>query len=246
MPLSRWLLAWSAAAAILLLRWTCRIRLHNDPRPQLRASGTPYIYSVLHAHQIAAIIDGERGTGAMVSRSVDGGVIVPALWARGIRPIRGSGMRGGASKGGRAALDALIEHVRGGAPAYLAVDGPRGPRGHVHKGIALMSQKTGAAVVIVVPVPTRRWIIRRSWDRMQVPKPLSRIDAHFGQPLYPQAGEPLESYRQRIEQAILVLERQVDPGQAGPARRTGDLTLATAEPAPPAPAPAAPPMAVAL
>lgn len=215
MPLSRWLIAWSAAAAILLLRWTCRVRLHNDPRPQLRAAGTPYIYSVLHAHQIAAIIDGERGTGAMVSRSVDGGIIVPALWARGIRPIRGSGMRGGASKGGRAALDALIDHVRGGSPAFLAVDGPRGPRGRVHKGIALMSQKTGAAVLIVVPVPSRRWIARRSWDRMQIPKPLCTIHAHFGTPLHPQASEPLEAYRQRIEQAIASLERKVDCEQAG-------------------------------
>ncbi|MAG92232.1 MAG: hypothetical protein CMJ48_00560, partial [Planctomycetaceae bacterium] len=200
------LIAWSAALAITLLRMLCRIRCHADPRPELRAAGEPYIYSVLHAHQVAAVIDGEPGTGAMVSRSRDGELIVPGLRVRGIVPVRGSSHRNGKDRGGMTAFNALVEHVQGGRPAYLAVDGPRGPRNHVNKGIALLSQKTGAAVINIVPVPTRRWILSRAWDRLQIPKPFSTIHFHFGEPIRPRAGEDVELYRQRIEAALNALE----------------------------------------
>jgi lysophospholipid acyltransferase (LPLAT)-like uncharacterized protein len=206
--------AWLAALAIVLLRASCRIRRHGDPRPGLRSASQPYIYSVLHAHQVAAIIDGEPGTGAMVSRSADGGIIVPSLRARGIVPVRGSTSQNGQDKGGRAAFNALIEHVQGGAPAYLAVDGPRGPRNRVQKGIALLSQKTGAVILNVAAVPARRWILTRAWDRLQIPKPFTTIKVYFGTPIFPRDGEETEQYRARIERALNQLELHHDPVEA--------------------------------
>src|SRR5664279_4068736 len=88
------------AIAVLILRACCRIRLHNDPRPGLRARSQSYVYSVLHAHQIAAVIHGEPGTGAMVSRSADGELLIPSLRVRRIVPIRGSNSRKTGDKGG--------------------------------------------------------------------------------------------------------------------------------------------------
>jgi lysophospholipid acyltransferase (LPLAT)-like uncharacterized protein len=214
MKYSTWLLGWLIAVAVLVLRACCRIRLYGDPRPGLRARAHPYAYSVLHAHQIAAVIDGEHGTGAMVSRSADGQLLIPSLRVRGIVAIRGSGRRKGHDKGGLIAIDALIDHVDGGAPAYLAVDGPRGPRNRVRKGIAVLSQRTGAAVVNMVAVPTRRWIFHRAWDRFQIPKPFATINAYFGAPLFPRHDESVEQYRDRIENALNELERLHDPIEA--------------------------------
>jgi lysophospholipid acyltransferase (LPLAT)-like uncharacterized protein len=150
---------------MLILRATCRARIHNDPRPTLRVNGALYVYSVLHAHQISAAICREAGTAAMVSQSRDGDFVALGLKLLGIKTIRGSSRRSGKDKGGLSALTSLAEHICGGSPAYLAVDGPRGPRNRVHKGIAVLSQQTGAAVLNVVAVPTRRWIFKRSWDR---------------------------------------------------------------------------------
>jgi lysophospholipid acyltransferase (LPLAT)-like uncharacterized protein len=206
--------AWLAAIAIVLLRATCRIRRFGDPRPALRSKSQAYAYSVLHAHQVCAIIDGEAGTGAMVSRSADGGLIVPSLRARGIVPVRGSTDDGQTDKGGRTAFLALVAHVRGGAPAYFAVDGPRGPRNHVQSGIALLSLKTGAAVLNIVAVPARRWILSGAWDRMQIPKPFTTINVYFGEPIVPRADEAVEAYRERIEKALSDLERLHDPSEA--------------------------------
>lgn len=223
--------SWSVALIVIVLRLTCRVRLHNDPRPELRATNRRYIYSVLHAHQLSAIIDSERGTGAMVSRSLDGQIIVPALRVRGVIPVRGSGGRGrGVGRGGREALDALIEHVKNGRPAYLAVDGPRGPRGHVHKGVAVMARQSDAAVLLLVAVPSRRWILTRSWDRLQIPKPFSSIDGYFAPPILPAADETAEQLRQRIEAALSALEQAHDPHEATFSSRAHTAATAPAEP----------------
>jgi lysophospholipid acyltransferase (LPLAT)-like uncharacterized protein len=205
------MIAWAAAIAVFLLRLTCRIRLHGDPRPALRRDGTRYVYAVLHAHQVAAIIDGEPGTGAMVSQSLDGEIIVPALRIRGIVPIRGSGGRGGREgRGGLAALKALVQHVVAGNPAYLAVDGPRGPRGRVQRGIAALAQRSDAAIVCLVPVPSRRWILSKAWDRLQIPKPFSTIDAYFADPICLRPSESEDQLRDRVEKTLRGLERQFD------------------------------------
>lgn len=209
------LIGWSAAVLILVLRWTCRVRLHADPRQALRESGTRYVYAVLHAHQVSAVLHGETGTGAMVSRSRDGEIIVPALRIRGIVPVRGSGGRGAnRGRGGREALDALVEHVIGGRPAYLAVDGPRGPRGRVQRGIASLARRSNAVILCLVPIPRRRWVFRKAWDRLQIPKPFTRIDGYFAEPIRLIAGESSEQLRQRIEMTLHELERQCDPAEA--------------------------------
>ena len=200
---------------MLILRVTCRVRTHSDPRPTLRAGGARYVYSVLHAQQIAAAICGDRGTAAMVSQSRDGDAVAFGLRLLGIKTIRGSSRRrSGSDKGGLSALNDLVEHVRTGQPAYLAVDGPRGPRNRVHKGIAVLSQQTGAAVLNVVAVPSRRWIFKRSWDRFQMPKPFCKVDIFFAPPIWPQLGEPVEQYRRRIEQSLRQLETSSDPAEA--------------------------------
>jgi lysophospholipid acyltransferase (LPLAT)-like uncharacterized protein len=205
---------WVIALGILILRTTCRVRIHNDPRAELRAGGACYVFSVLHAHQIAAGICRERGTAAMVSQSRDGDFVAFGFRLIGIKTIRGSNRRHGQDRGGLSALNNLMEHVRTGLPAILAVDGPRGPRNRVHKGIAALSRQTGAAVLNVVTVPTRRWIFKRSWDRFQIPKPFSRIDIFVAAPLWPEQGESIEDYRRRIEQSLCELEAIADPAEA--------------------------------
>ena len=214
----RFLLAWAIAMALFPLRWSCRLRWHDDPRAALRATGRPYVYAILHCHQVAAVLACEAGTAAMVSRSADGDLLVPSLRVHGMIAVRGSSRNGGADKGGSGALRRLGEHVRGGAPAYLAVDGPRGPRNHVRPGIAALSQATGASVLIAVPVPRRRWILRKSWDRFQIPKPFTRVDVFFGEPLEPAAGEDVGAYCRRIESAIAALEERNDREEALAAR----------------------------
>jgi lysophospholipid acyltransferase (LPLAT)-like uncharacterized protein len=150
----------------------------------------------------------------MVSRSRDGDSVALGFKLIGIKTVRGSSSVGGRDKGGRLALTNLIEHVTNGSPAYLAVDGPRGPRNRVHKGIAVLSQETGAAVLNVVAVPSRRWIVKRSWDRLQIPKPFSTINVFVAEAIWPKPEERVEAYRRRIEQSLCQIETSQDSTEA--------------------------------
>ena len=219
---------WIIGAVVFALRATCRFHAHNDPRPRIKAAGGTYVYAILHAHQLAAIMAAERGCGAMVSRSADGDMLIPVMKMCGLVPVRGSGggERRRQGKGGVSALQALIRHVRGGNPATLAVDGPKGPRGHVQRGIAMLSQKTGAPVVTVVLVPKHRWIFSKTWDRTQVPIPFTRVEGYFGPELISGEGESMEDFAKRIEDLLQKLESQFDPQEAS----AGRVDLPGAEP----------------
>jgi len=214
MRLLRFLAGWLAAIIILFIRWSSRIIWHDDPREALRRDRRPYAYAILHCHQVGAVIAGEPTTGAMVSRSADGDLLVPSLRVRGIVPVRGSTRLKGQDKGGTAALDRLVDHVHAGFPGYLAVDGPRGPRNHVNLGIARLAKETGAVVLTCSPLPVRRWILTKTWDRFQIPKPFTRLHVYFGEPLQCGEEESIEDFRRRVEEALIALEVEHDPVEA--------------------------------
>ncbi len=214
MKISPALVAVPVAAYVMLLRWTTRLTIHNDPRPELKKRGARYAYSILHAHQIAAAINTEPNTAAMVSQSGDGELLVKAFRALGVTPVRGSSRKNGHDRGGAAALEGLIQHVSGGDPAIIAVDGPRGPRGQIRKGIAALAKQADASVLNVILIPRWRLTISLAWDRFQVPMPFTHVDAYFAEPIRANPNESTEMLRRRVEHSLNELEREHDPGEA--------------------------------
>ena len=211
----------AVAGSVTLMRLTCRVCVHNDPRPRLTSLGLRHVFATLHAQQINGMLCADRGTGAMVSRSDDGEIVIPSLRVCGHIPVRGSSGRG---KGGATALHGLIDLVKAGHPAMIACDGPRGPRGKVHQGIAMLAAKSDAVVLPVVAIPSRRWILAKTWDRLQVPMPFSTIHVYVAAPMQPMAGESKERFAKRIEISLNQLEYDHDPGEGtqptGPASET--------------------------
>lgn len=196
---------------LLLVRWTVRVRVDNDPRPALRGAKQRYVYALLHAHQLAAVIaSDEEGLAAMVSQSKDGDLLVPALRLRRITAVRGSSQREGIDKGGRAALARLQSVVEGGTPVLLAVDGPRGPRNRVHLGVVHLARNSGAVILPVVAVASRRWVLTRSWDRFQIPKPFCRICLAFAPPMSPTMDRDMHAARARLTGSLALLETRYD------------------------------------
>lgn len=209
-----WLVSRLVQGFVAVIGRTCRMEFFNDQRPQLKRQGIPYIYGVLHGHQLSLIPGIEPKLMAMVSKSKDGELIAEAIRRIGCEVVRGSKKSHQRERGGREAVDELIRHIDGGGNGVITVDGPRGPRGRVHKGLAMISQKTGAPILLLIAIPRRRLIATRAWDRMQIPIPGSRIDGHYADPIFPIAGEKLESYRKRIEAELRRLEEKHDPREA--------------------------------
>jgi lysophospholipid acyltransferase (LPLAT)-like uncharacterized protein len=205
---------WIGALVLLAWRLSCRCRFENDPRPALRTAGRPYAYALLHAHQVGAVVgNDERDLAARVSRSADGELLVPSLRVRRVRAVRGSTRRPDRDKGGREALAELTELCRSRVPVLLAVDGPRGPRNHVHRGVVDLALEVGAVILPTVVTCSRRWILARTWDRMQVPKPFATVRVIFAEPIEPRPGEDVELLRRRLSSALDALEERHDPDE---------------------------------
>lgn len=202
-------LGWIIAIFAVLWRRSCRYDVVNDPRPQLRDNKQNYIYAVLHAHQIAAVFSNDEVQQcAMVSRSIDGDLLVPTLQCCRIKAVRGSSRTSKRDKGGLAALAQLTQTLRHGIPATLAVDGPRGPRNRVHLGIIQLAKRANAVILPVAVLSSRRWILQRTWDKMQIPKPLSKISLIFAPPIHIRHDISTADYQQKISQILINLEKE--------------------------------------
>ena len=154
-------------------------------------------------------------------------MLIPSLRVRGVVPVRGSSRQAGLDKGGGDALTALVRHARSGAPVYLAVDGPRGPRNYVRRGIAQLAIEADAAVLVAIALPNRRRILTRSWDRFQIPLPFARIAVVFAHPTLPSDADDAEGPRAVIMSRLVALEARHDPAEASHAgrRKPGSTTV---------------------
>jgi hypothetical protein len=219
--LLRGILALLGACVLVCWRATLRIRVEGDPRPGLRAAGRRYVYAILHAHQLSFILlSDDVPILAMVSASQDGDWLVPLCRMRRITAVRGSTGERGADKGGRPALVKLAEGVREGLPALLAVDGPRGPRNSVHQGVVDLARETDACIVVAgVFLPASRFILERTWDRTQLPRPFSTLTGRFRPPIDPRGFDDAVSLRAHVVAELLALEQAFDPEEARHAGR---------------------------
>lgn len=141
----------------------------------------------------------------MVSSSRDGDIIADTVERFGMRAVRGSSRHGG-----RRALDAMIDAVRGGeVSAGVIVDGPRGPARIAKSGAVILARATGLPIV-----PGTWWarpIVRvGSWDRTIVPLPFSRIVFAFAEPLFVASDADAEA----IEAARAELTRRLEVARA--------------------------------
>ena|SRR6185295_93226 len=204
--------------AMVLVGWrlSLRVRVEGDPRPALRAAGRRYVYAILHAQQLNFILlSDDVPILAMVSGSGDGDWLVPLCRARRIVPVRGSTRLPGEDKGGRAALASLADGVRSGLPALLAVDGPRGPRNKVHWGVVDLARETDACIVVAgVFLPERRFVLERTWDRTQLPRPFTTLTGRFRPPIDPRDFPDRDGLRARVAAELLALEQTFDPDEA--------------------------------
>jgi lysophospholipid acyltransferase (LPLAT)-like uncharacterized protein len=175
------LIGWCIACFLHAVRWTYRFRVHDEHYRvdgERRGGDKPPIFAVLHAQQITMVLfNFYPRFGVITSQSKDGEIAATVLRAFGMVPLRGSSTRGG-----QRALEAAVEHVAAGWASGITIDGPRGPRGEVKRGIVEIARRTGRPIVPAVAVPRWRKELR-SWDRFEIALPFSRVELVYGPPL---------------------------------------------------------------
>ncbi len=194
-------------SATLRYQWTDRSG-HFD-----RGSAGPAIYCTWHNRLALSMTEyygypkkhnHTPGLAAMVSASKDGAFLAAILECFGVQPVRGS-----TSRRGPQALIELNGWAERGYDLAITPDGPRGPRYVVQPGIISLAQVTGLPII-----PASHflgWKIRlKSWDRFQIPLPLSRCEMVFGPPMHVprQASDAeREALRQQLERTLKDISR---------------------------------------
>jgi len=147
---------------------------------------------------------------SMCSKSLDGDAMAKVEEALGLVVVRGSS--------GRDGLQAIVEMIRQvranpGLGSCVAVDGSRGPRGHVLGGVIALAQRTGGQVLPITASARPAYILRKTWDHSLLPWPFARVDIVYGEPIdVPAKLTPaqFEALRAGLEEKMILLQRRAD------------------------------------
>lgn len=184
-------------------KYLLKIKHINYPQGQ-------FILSMWHAHQCLSYgVKDKSNFYVLVSASNDGEIVAKAIECLGLKSVRGSSRRHGAT----AALS-LIDKLKDGGSAAIMVDGPKGPRGKVKEGIVNISKLSGVPIVPVIWASRDFTFLKfNSWDLFRLPFGPCRTIALYGNPMYVPAEttkEDMSIWCEKIEEEMNRLEKDLD------------------------------------
>lgn len=210
-----WLIRATAFLAAALIRaWMGTVRGRIDNRDATTHPADPdrhrFIYGIWHETLLAPVKFKTRAK-VLISKHADGELIAQALGWLGFGVVRGSTNRGGGS--------AMVElwHCSDASHLVFTPDGPRGPRRTAKVGMVAMASHTGMPVVPVGIGYSRCWRAK-SWDRLAVPRPFSKVFYVMGEAIHVPPDldrEGLERYRKIVEQRMLDATEAAEAQAAG-------------------------------
>jgi len=179
------------------LRWRVEGMHHLDA---ITASGRQPVMAFWHGRILPATFY-FRGRGIVVitSENFDGEWIARIIERFGYGTARGSSTRGG-----RKAMVQLMRAMKAGRPAGFTLDGPRGPARVAQPGAVWLAGATGNPILPFHLEAASAWTLR-SWDRTQIPKPLTNVALVIGEPI----EVPSDAMDDVREQARLTLEARL-------------------------------------
>jgi len=186
----------------------CRVELAPHPEAKkLIEAGVPVLYSSWHCHLLCSLyyfryLNSRLPVVLMASPSRDGEFIADITRKWGYLVFSGSRQKGGVQ-----ALQKIAAYLRRGHCGGLVADGSRGPARVAQKGIVFLARE-GRVPILPLAVASSRKITFNTWDRFELPLPLSRMAAMVGEPFHiePEArGQLLEARRRELETRLNLL-----------------------------------------
>jgi lysophospholipid acyltransferase (LPLAT)-like uncharacterized protein len=185
------------------LRWRVEGLQHLEA---IHASGRQPVMGFWHGRILpATFYFRRRGIVVITSENFDGEWIARIIERFGYGTARGS-----TSRGGLKAMLQLVRAMERGKPAGFTLDGPRGPARVAQPGALWLARRTGNPVLPFHLEASRAWTLG-SWDRTQIPKPLSTVALVVGAPMEVVADatdEQIERHGSDLKTTLHVLEER--------------------------------------
>jgi lysophospholipid acyltransferase (LPLAT)-like uncharacterized protein len=144
-----------------------------------------------------------KGIKLLISQHKDG-----ELLARTMRWFGYDTVRGSSTRGGMAAMKAMIRSIRESDIA-ITPDGPKGPKYIVQEGTVALARLSGVPVVPVTFAASKKKIFG-SWDAFNLPFPFSRGLFVWGEPFYVAKDADMEEARLELERQMQELTELAD------------------------------------
>jgi len=168
---------------------------------------SPVIYAMWHACQWGLGMfpaEDRLPIHILVSLSNDGEMISRVCHLLGFSLVRGSQGR----QGEKATRDILNELHNGNNIAFM-VDGPKGPKQKIKKGIIRIAKMAKVPIIPIIPY-TNQKISFNSWDNFQLPCNIwAKASMIFGKPIYVTEEDNEEEKRLELENYMFELEKDV-------------------------------------
>jgi len=167
------------------MRWRLHyISSENDVREALK---NPVIFAFWHNQQLLMLFTYKRyfrklekksrRIVSLSSRHRDGRLIANTVKYFGIYNIAGSSTRGHV-----ASLRSMVRGLAEGYHLSITPDGPTGPIYKAKKGLVEVAKQSGNLIIPIGLAASPAWYFK-SWDKMFLGKPFSRVQAVFGKPI---------------------------------------------------------------
>lgn len=171
---------------------------------QARASGRPVLWTMWHGQVMPFIMYGDRfedtSRFSVITVGDERGDSLMSLGEHIGAKMHAVDMQGNPVAAGRAVLR-VIRAMNKGYDTMLAPDGPDGPAYEPKRGVAVLAQKSAAAIV-PIGAWTKQAYQRKRWDGYLIPGPFARIYVAFGPPIFAEARSSTDSLLARITDSL--------------------------------------------
>ena len=155
----------------------------------------------------------------LISNHPDGRMAAAMARSFGYLTIDGSGAseRQGHGTGGLTAFRNMLKALRGGTTLFATADIPPVPGRNVSQGMITLARRSGRPVWAIATASSRRRVLERAWDKMQVNYPFSTIAFAAEGPLWmTDAAVSDEAYAAQLKGMLdRALERALAIADAG-------------------------------
>ena len=144
----------------------------------------------------------------LISRSRDGEIIAAAAESLGIKTVRGSQKKGGT----QASLE-ILDVLKEGNNVAITIDGPKGPKEVVKKGIVEIAKLSGVPIVpFAWYSPSKGFIKLKTWDDFCFPLFCKKLCLLCGEPINVDKAaddNAIEKIRKQVEDDLIMLQNEV-------------------------------------
>ncbi|MDH3973940.1 MAG: amino acid adenylation domain-containing protein [Deltaproteobacteria bacterium] len=162
---------------------TVRIVELNKPKelPGKNNEKQPFQFAHWHGEGLMLLYPWRnKNLNLLASKSPDGQLAAAVVKKFGYEFVHGS-----SSSDGLTGLLQLAQSAKEGKSTALAVDGSRGPIHRVKPGVVELARQTQVPIQTVVCICNRGWVLEKSWDKMRIPKPFSKVFIKYGPAIPP-------------------------------------------------------------